>query len=168
VGTKHTDAPLFGGPDATMEEVYAFYKHWDGFATLKPFAYADVYNPKEAPNRRVKRLIENENKKARQKEKNKFNDMMRDLITHIKKLDNRLQGYLLQEAKAKEQKRREEEHRKEEKRLAEAERLRIYREERAAYYAKQEEQAIENGEFDEVLVEEFRCQICKKSFKKEK
>jgi len=35
VGTNHRDAPAFGGPDATMEEVYAFYKHWDGFATLK-------------------------------------------------------------------------------------------------------------------------------------
>eukprot|EP00351_Strombidinopsis_sp_SopsisLIS2011_P006461 CAMPEP_0116874854 /NCGR_PEP_ID=MMETSP0463-20121206/6447_1 /TAXON_ID=181622 /ORGANISM="Strombidinopsis sp, Strain SopsisLIS2011" /LENGTH=60 /DNA_ID=CAMNT_0004519177 /DNA_START=733 /DNA_END=915 /DNA_ORIENTATION=+ len=27
---------------------------------------------------------------------------------------------------------------------------------------------MENGDYEEVLVEEFRCEICKKSFKKEK
>ena len=53
------------------------------------------------------------------------------------------------------------------KKAEEAERLRVYREERAAYYAKQEEEALEQGLVEEVLVEEFRCEICKKTFKKE-
>ena len=53
------------------------------------------------------------------------------------------------------------------KRAAEAERLRVYREERAAQYAKEEEDAIANGDFEEVFIEEFLCEICNKKFKKE-
>ena len=65
VGTKHHDAPCFGLHYACMEDVFAFYEWWQFFTTKKQFAYADLYNPNEAPNRRVKRLIEQENKKER-------------------------------------------------------------------------------------------------------
>lgn len=41
-----------------MEDVFAFYDHWLLFTSIKPFAYADVYDSREAPNRRVKRIIE--------------------------------------------------------------------------------------------------------------
>jgi len=53
------------------------------------------------------------------------------------------------------------------KKAAEAERLKQYREERAAFYAKQEEEAIARGDFETVVIEEYRCDICKKVFKKE-
>lgn len=53
------------------------------------------------------------------------------------------------------------------KRAAEAERLRIFREERAALYAREEEEALANGDYEEVLIEEFLCEICNKRFKKE-
>ena len=52
-------------------------------------AYADLYNPKEAPNRRVKRIIEVENKKERQRERVGFNDEVRKLVEHIKDKDYR-------------------------------------------------------------------------------
>ena len=65
VGVKHFDASPFGMHYATSEEVFAFYDSWKFFTTSKPFHFADLYNPKEAPNRRVKRLIEAENKKER-------------------------------------------------------------------------------------------------------
>lgn len=67
----------------------------------------------------------------------------------------------------KEAKRKELERIKEEKRLAEAERLRLHRIEIAEQYAREEEEAIERGDFEEVLIEEFRCEICNKTFKKE-
>lgn len=56
---------------------------------------------------------------------------------------------------------------KEAKRAKEAEKLRIYREERAAQYAKEEEEAIARGDVETIYVEEFHCEICKKIFKKE-
>ena len=61
VGTKHFKAPAFGASYSTAEEVFAFYDCWESFNSIKPFAYADVYDSREAPNRRVKRLIEVEN-----------------------------------------------------------------------------------------------------------
>ena len=54
---------------------------------------------------------------------------------------------------------------KEAKRAAEAERLRQHREELARQYAKQEEEALARGEVDIEYVEEFRCEICRKTFK---
>lgn len=56
---------MFGDQDSTAEEVFKFYTHWQYFSTLKKFSYADKYNPNQAPNRRVKRIIETENKKER-------------------------------------------------------------------------------------------------------
>lgn len=55
-----------------MEEVFDFYDYWANFSSIKPFAYADVYDSREAPNRRVKRLIEIENNKERKRERQEF------------------------------------------------------------------------------------------------
>ena len=74
VGTVHEAAAQFGDENATKEEVYAFYREWEGFSSIKKFTYVDVYDPREAPNRRIKRLIDNDNNKARARERNKFND----------------------------------------------------------------------------------------------
>jgi len=65
VGVKHHQAKPFGEHFACAEDVFAFYDDWKFFTTAKKFAYADAYNPAEAPNRRIKRLIEAENKKER-------------------------------------------------------------------------------------------------------
>ena len=46
--------------------------------------------------------------------------------------------------------------------------MRVYREEMAKRYAKEEEEALANGDYEEVLVHEFNCSICKKVFKNEK
>ena len=56
---------------------------------------------------------------------------------------------------------------RENKRLIEVEKLRVFREERAAQYAKEEEEAMARGDYEEVFVDEFRCEICKKTFKNE-
>lgn len=167
VGVKHYDAPAFGQHYACAEDVFAFYDQWKHFTTCKQFSYADLYNPKDAPNRRVKRIIEMENKKERQKERNKFNESVRSLVEMLKEKDPRYKKYVLIQQQEKEEKRRKIEEEKAKKREAEAERLRQYREERAKFYQQQEEEAIARGEVDEVLVEVFSCEICKKTFKKE-
>ena len=91
MGEEHRDAAKFGDENATKEQVYEFYRDWESFASIKKFAYVDVYDPREAPNRRSKRLIENDNNRARTKERNRFNDKVRDLVEHVKKLDPRYQ-----------------------------------------------------------------------------
>ena len=58
VGKKHEASEPFGDADSTKDDVYAFYKCWVDFSTLKSFTYVDKFNPNDAPNRRVKRIIE--------------------------------------------------------------------------------------------------------------
>ena len=53
----------------------------------------DVYDPRDAPNRRIKRLIENDNKRERVKERNRFNEKFADLLDHVKKLDPRWEHF---------------------------------------------------------------------------
>ena len=45
--------------------------------------------------------------------------------------------------------------------------MRKYRSELAEFYKKEEEDALARGDYDEVIVEEFNCAMCKKTFKKE-
>jgi DnaJ family protein A protein 5 len=54
-----------------------------------------LYNPNEAPNRRVRRLIEAENKKERNKERVKFNDIVRELVENLKQKDPRYKKFVL-------------------------------------------------------------------------
>ena len=97
VGVKHHVAARFGEHYACAEDVFAFYEDWKFFTTCKQFTYADLYNPKEAPNRRVKRIIEMENKKERTKERNKFNEMVRELVLKIQDKDPRYKKFILQQ-----------------------------------------------------------------------
>ena len=127
VGTVHEDAVEFGDENSTKEEVYAFYRDWEGFNSIKKFTYVDVYDPREAPNRRIKRLIDVDNNKARAKERTKFNDKMRDLLAHIKTKDPRWIRFQAEERRLKEERRRELEEEKRIKNEKETERLRQYR-----------------------------------------
>lgn len=89
-GKEHfKPAPSFGGPDAAWETVRAFYAHWGLFATLKTFAWADEYNLAEAQNRKVRRLMDEENKKLRRSEAKECNDTVRQLIQFVRKRDKR-------------------------------------------------------------------------------
>ena len=93
VGTHHDAFVLFGDENSTKEEVYAFYHDWESFNSIKKFAFVDVYDPRDAPNRRIKRLIDVDNEKARNRERNKFNDKMRELLAHVKSKDPRYKAF---------------------------------------------------------------------------
>lgn len=47
-----------GGPDSDWSTVRRFYDYWLAFATVKEFAWADVYNLAAAPNRKVRHVSE--------------------------------------------------------------------------------------------------------------
>lgn len=76
VGKTHKAPPGFGDNLSTAEEVFAFYSWWAGFATMKQFTYADTWDARGAPNRRIKRIIETENQKERNREKREFNQVI--------------------------------------------------------------------------------------------
>ena len=167
IGVQHDDMAPFGDENSTKEEVYNFYKDWLSFASAKKFTYVDIYDPREAPNRRIKRLIENDNNRARNRERTKFNDRVKDLVEHVRNKDPRWESYQAEDQAIRDARRREQEEERRVKREEDAEKLRAYREELAEFYRKEEEEAELRGDIEEVIQEEFRCGMCKKSFKKE-
>ncbi|KAF8520267.1 DnaJ domain-containing protein [Hysterangium stoloniferum] len=75
-----------------------FYNQWLSFSTVKDFTWAEQYNLSEAPDRRVRRLIEKENKKARDDAKREYNDTIRSLVLFIRRRDPRYKLHISRNA----------------------------------------------------------------------
>ncbi|KAJ7032476.1 hypothetical protein C8F04DRAFT_1106974 [Mycena alexandri] len=73
-----------------------FYAAWTNFATAKDFAWMDQWNLSEAPDRRVRRLMEKDNKKAREDGRREYNDTIRSLAKFLRKRDPRYKTHLAQ------------------------------------------------------------------------
>jgi len=70
------DYPRFGNSKTDLENVKQFYDMWQSFSTAFNFAHMDKYDIREAPNRRVVRLMEKENKKIRDAAKKNRNSLI--------------------------------------------------------------------------------------------
>lgn len=57
--------PGFGDSKSSLTLVELFYTKWDNFTSYRSFSWTDKYNPNEAENRYVKRMIDKENLKER-------------------------------------------------------------------------------------------------------
>lgn len=81
----------FGNGDSEWSElVQPFYQAWESFSSGLNFAWEDKYNVfEDAPNRRVRRLMEEENKKARRSAKKAYNQDIWTLIAFVKRRDPR-------------------------------------------------------------------------------
>ena len=110
----HLQSFDFGGTDTDYKDVQQFYAAWEGFSSCLSFAWADQYDPREAPNRYVRRRIDEENRKARRVAKRERNDDVCALVHFVKRRDPRVK-----EAKEKAERERKE---KEARKLEENER----------------------------------------------
>ncbi|KAK7454544.1 hypothetical protein VKT23_011298 [Stygiomarasmius scandens] len=63
----------------------------------------DQWNPAEGPDRRVRRLMEKENKKAREDARRDYNDTIRSLAKFIRKRDPRYKAHLAKQAESQNQ-----------------------------------------------------------------
>ncbi|KAL8898359.1 MAG: hypothetical protein Q9207_006743 [Kuettlingeria erythrocarpa] len=91
--------PDFGNAgDQYDPEVRAFYSGWSNFATRKAFSWVDMYRYSEAPDRRVRRLMEKENRRLRDEAVREFNDAIRSLVAFVKKRDPRFKPTVQSEA----------------------------------------------------------------------
>jgi DnaJ family protein A protein 5 len=89
-GLEAVQYPEFGGMgDSYAEVVRPFYAAWMGFTTRKTFSWLDMYNYAEAPDRRIRRLMEKENKRLRDEGIKEFNDAVRSLVAFVRKRDPR-------------------------------------------------------------------------------
>ena len=93
VGKEHPEAPNLGDAGTYIEDILAFYRHWELFSTLKEFPYADKFDTSKATVGRERRYMQTENKKERAKEKKKFNQTVRDVLEFVRKRDPRYQHW---------------------------------------------------------------------------
>lgn len=98
------EAPLIGNLKSPYVQVSAFYNYWLGFSTVKDFSWVDEYRISAGPNRKTRRLMEEENKKLRKKAKREYNEAVRQLAEFVKKRDKRVLERQLQRKKEEEEK----------------------------------------------------------------
>jgi len=82
-----------GNSTSKWEDVLAFYNTWEGFTSCLSFAWVDVYHfddIREAPSRRIRRLMEDDNKKKRKGAKKERVGEVSALLRFVKKRDQRL------------------------------------------------------------------------------
>jgi len=95
----------FGTPDTNWSSVQNFYHEWESFVSQLNFAWADKYNANEdAPNRRIRRLMEEDNKKARRNAKKIYNQDILALVAFVKRRDPRVIANQMEIKKEKEEK----------------------------------------------------------------
>lgn len=174
-GRPPVEYPPFGSSEDEYDAVAKpFYSAWSGFSTTKSFSWKEKWRLSDAPDRRVRRMMEKENKKMRDDAIRDFNDAVRSLVAFVKKRDPRYVPNT----------------------QSEAERQKILRDSAAAQAARAREanrqklseavvvdwaQSKESGdEYDvefndeygsaasEVEYEQFECVVCDKTFKSEK
>ncbi|GIM08082.1 hypothetical protein Vretimale_12093, partial [Volvox reticuliferus] len=171
-GGSSSSAPTFPGFGTSLSDtatVNAFYSHWLNFTTCRNFAWADLYNPAAAPNRQVRRRMEEENAKARRAARKEWIDTVRELVGFVRKRDKRVARAQAEEAARRAAREAEDQ-----------ERRRAEREARLAKAAEYEDadwirssEAPGDGEYsgdeqEEEEMEVHECVVCDKVFRSEK
>ena len=179
------EVPEFGTSTSDYEEVVQpFYAHWQSYSTLKSYVWLEKYDLREAPNRRVQRLMEKDNKKIRDAVKKERNEEVRALVKFVRKRDKRVKAYL-ELLKEKDEERQRITKQKRLEALREREKMfESYKEESWASLSGLEEDLVQmnvhlDSEFgrdndinesqsDEEEVQQYYCVACDKAFKTEK
>lgn len=169
------DFPSFGvANDAHSTTAKPFYTAWTNFSTRKSFSWTEKWRLSEAPDRRVRRLMEKENKKKREDAIRDFNDAVRSLVAFVRKRDPRYVPNSQSEAERQKALR--------DSAATQAAKARAANQERLAKsqtfvvpewaQSRSEDQMEFDDEFasseEESEVEEFECVVCNKVFKSEK
>ncbi|KAK6855464.1 DnaJ like subfamily A member 5 [Apiospora arundinis] len=170
-GLPIVEYPPFGKANDDYDAVAKpFYNAWTNFVTSKSFSWKDKWRLSDAPDRRVRRLMEKENKKAREDAIQEFNETVRSMVAFVRKRDPRYIPNTQTEAERQ-------------KVLRDASAAQAARS-RAAYQEKMAEYVVPDwaqsrgddtgleGEFseseEESEVEHIECVVCNKVFKTEK
>ncbi|KAJ2141301.1 hypothetical protein IW142_004936 [Coemansia sp. RSA 564] len=164
--TRGTDT----GTGSTLRD---FYNFWTTFSTCKSFGWLDRYRLADADNRQVRRLMEKENRRLREKARREFVETVQNLATWVRKRDPRYKSFVA--LKQQQQRGREEERvrRLAEQRAAAAEDASTYvcqAWEEVDYTSMLGKHGLlgdgaESPQFAHGELEELGCVICDKSFK---
>ncbi|KAI5454891.1 hypothetical protein NCC49_002167 [Naganishia albida] len=77
-----------------------FYTVWSQFATEKKFEWVSAWDAERGEDRRVRRLMERENQKARETHRKEYNDAVRQLAAFIQNRDPRYHAFQRQKARS--------------------------------------------------------------------
>ncbi|BDD63210.1 hypothetical protein MAP00_008137 [Monascus purpureus] len=160
---EYTDYPTFGGSNDDFEDIVRpFYATWSDFSTKKTFSWRDAYRYSEAPDRRIRRVMERENKRLREEGIREFNDAVRSLVAFVKKRDPRYKMCTRSEAQRQETLRRSAAAQAARSRASNQAKL---REHVVPYWVKSEELENDEQTSSESEMESFECVVCRKNFK---
>ena len=173
---RFAEGPPFGKAGDSWETVRKFYNHWSGFSTLKTFAWADEYNLAEADNRKVRRLMDEENKKLRKAEQREFNDTVRALVAFVKKRDKRFAKRQMERARVEKEAQAAAQRQRLEARKAKALKAEQYKaadwtmqDEDGPQWLRDEIAAAERESAErEARKQDLFCPVCRKRFKSAK
>jgi DnaJ family protein A protein 5 len=165
-GLEVPEYPPFGHKADTHDDVVkSFYTGWIGFATKKTFSWMDQHRYSDAPDRRVRRLMEKENKRLRDEGIRDFNDAVRTLVAFVRKRDPRYTPNTQTDEERQKAMR--------DASAAQAARARAANAAKIAIpvadwtTARGSDEDLEESE-EESETEEFECVACHKTFKSEK
>ncbi|KIW87371.1 uncharacterized protein Z519_12007 [Cladophialophora bantiana CBS 173.52] len=163
--------PEFGLKDDDYEDVVRpFYAAWNGFATKKSYSWKDQYKLSDAPDRRIRRLMEKENKKIRDEAIQEYNEAVRSLVAFVRKRDPRVQNNQKSEAERQKALREATAAQSARSRAAQQAKFDATGAEAIAEWAKSRAKDEHEGGFSsesEVEEHEYDCVVCDKTFKSE-
>ncbi|KAH9315217.1 hypothetical protein KI387_023844, partial [Taxus chinensis] len=167
------EAPLIGNLESPYPQVSAFYKYWLGFCTIKDFAWVDEYRASAGPNRKLRRLMEEENKKHRKKAKREYNEAVRELAEFVKKRDTRVLDRQLEKKRESEEKLALANLRRKQLQMERLDKAARYREQEWTIPAEDDNDDDADAEYWGDIMkasdnQEFYCIVCSKKFKSEK
>lgn len=168
----YLEYPEFGSKDDDYEDIVRpFYSAWAGFATKKSYSWKDQYRLSDAPDRRIRRLMEKENQKLRDEAIAEYNDAIRSLVAFVRKRDPRVQNNQKSEAERQQmlrQSAQDQAARMRAKRQAEMDKAAGNGISSWAHTAAKDEHEGGFSSESEVEEHEYDCVVCDKTFKSEK
>ena len=168
-GLNPVEYPSFGYAADEYENVLReFYVSWSSFSTRKTFSWRDLYRLSDAPDRRVRRMMEKENKRVKEEAVQEYNDCVRSMVAFIKKRDPRYKSNLQNEAQRVQSLRDAASAQAARSRAANREK--VTEEIHVPQWTQVAEQCeiFDNDEEIEKLENKIHCVICNKTFKSEK
>ncbi|KAK3950204.1 hypothetical protein QBC32DRAFT_20036 [Pseudoneurospora amorphoporcata] len=171
-GIAPVEYPAFGRAGDVYDSVAKpFYKIWSGFSTKKTFSWKDKYRLSDAPDRRVRRLMEKENRKFREEGIREFNDAVLSLVSFVRKRDPRYIPNTQSESERQQILRNSAAAQAARSRAANQEKLAEYVVPEWAQVRDDEEQPLSEFSLtseEESEIEVLECVVCNKTFKSER
>lgn len=95
----------FGASNTNWDTIRRFYLSWESFSSALNFAWEDKYNSREdGENRRIRRLMDEENKKARKTAKKIYNNDVLQLVLFVKRRDPRVKAKQVEQERLQKEK----------------------------------------------------------------